>query len=109
MTGGELLIGVLIVLTVVTAVASGAARRRRAQAAAAVAELGTSPVSLLGRVLTSAGVIVGVQWLVITRYADNVTLLLVVLAVPALITAVTVVRLLTVTVVGRPRRRGVRR
>jgi hypothetical protein len=54
-------------------------------------------------------VIVGVQWLVITRYADNVTLLSVVLAVPALITAVTVVRLLTVTVVDRPGRRGGRR
>ena len=109
MTGAELLIGGLAVLTVVMAAAKGAARRRRARTAAAFAELGTSPVSLLGRVLVSAGVIVGGQWLVITRYADNVTLLLVVLAVPALITAVTVVRVLTVTVVGPPSRRGVRR
>jgi len=109
MTGAELLIGGMVVLAVVMAVAKGAARRRRARAAAAVAELGTSPVSLLGRVLVSAGVIVGVQWLVITRYADNVTLLLMVLAVPALITAVAVVRLLTVTVVDPPHRRGVRR
>lgn len=109
MTGGELLIGGLVVLAVVLAVARGSARRRQARTAAVVAELGTSPVSLLGRVLVAAGVIVGVQWLVITRYADNVTLLLVVLAVPALITAVAVVRLLTVTVVGPPRRGGGRR
>jgi DNA mismatch repair protein MutH len=108
MTGAELWIG-LVVLAVVLAASRGAARRRRARAAAAVAELGTSPVSLLGRVLATTGVIVGVQWLVIVRYAENATLLVVVLAVPALITAATVVRLLTVTVVGSPRRRGDRR
>ena len=106
MTGAELLIGVAAVLGVVLVVAKGADRRRRARAVAAVAEVGTSPFSLLGRVLGTAGLIVGGQWLVITRFADNVTLLWVVLAVPALITAATLVRLLTVTVVNPPRRRG---
>ncbi|MGH8965815.1 MAG: hypothetical protein ACRDXB_10875 [Actinomycetes bacterium] len=109
MTGAELMIGGVVVLVIATIMAKGSARRRRARVAAAVAEVGTSAVSLLGRVLVTAGVIVGVQWFVITRYADNKTLLLVVLAVPALITAVTLVRLLTVTVVDSVRRTGTRR
>ena len=83
------LVGLAVLLSMVVLSRAGSARRQRAAAAAAVAEVGTSPFSLLGRVLITAGVIVGVQWFVITRHADNTTLLWVVLAVPALITAVT--------------------
>jgi hypothetical protein len=56
---------------------------RRARAAADAARAGARVVSLAGRVLVTAGVIVGVQWLVISRPV-NTTVLLVVLAVPAL-------------------------
>lgn len=109
MTGAELFLGGVAALAVVMVVTKGMVRRRRASVAAQIAEVGTSPVSLLGRVLVTAGVILGVQWLVITRHSDNLTLLWVVLAVPALVTAVTLVRLLTVTVVGPSRRSGARR
>ncbi len=108
-TGAELLLGGVAAFTVLTVVMKGMVRRRRASVAAEIAEVGTSPVSLLGRVLVTAGVILGVQWLVITRYSDNLTLLWVVLAVPALVTAVTLVRLLTVTVVDTSRRSRARR
>ena len=101
------LVGLAVLLSMVVLSRAGSARRRRAAAAAAVAEVGTSPSSLLGRVLVTAGVIVGVQWFVITKHANNTTLLWVVLAVPALITAVTLVRLLTVTVMTPSRRREV--
>jgi hypothetical protein len=108
----DLILAALVGLAVLSAIVlsrAGSARRRRA-AAAAVAEVGTSPFSLLGRVLVTAGVIVGVQWFVITKHAGNTTLLWVVLAVPALVTSVTLVRLLTVTVVTPSRRsRGTRR
>ena len=50
-------------------------------------------------------VIVGVQWLVIT-HADNVTLRWVVLGLPALVTAYTLTRALTVVEVTSSRRRG---
>jgi predicted transporter len=106
MTGAELVIDGVVALVLITVMVKGSGRRRRAAAAAAVAEVGTSPFSLLGRVLVTAGVIVGVQWFVITRHADNTTLLWVVLAVPALVTAVTLVRLLTLTVVNPPSRRS---
>lgn len=109
MNGPELFLGGVAVLAVLMVVTKGAVRSRRASAAAHIAQVGTSPFSLLGRVLVTAGVIVGVQWLVIARYSNNVTLLWVVLAVPALITAVTLVRALTVTVINPSRRTGERR
>ncbi|MCA1697112.1 MAG: hypothetical protein LC749_21700, partial [Actinobacteria bacterium] len=62
---------------------SGTRRGRRAADAAHVA---SRVASLLGYVLGTAGVIVGVQWAAIT-YAPGSTLFWVVLAVPALITA----------------------
>ena len=62
---------------------SGARRGRRAADAAC----GASRVaSLAGHLLGTAGVIIGVQWAVIT-YAPGSTLFWVMLAVPALITA----------------------
>lgn len=56
-------------------------------------------MSLTGRVLCTAATFVGVQWLVIT-YADNLTLLLILLAVPDVIAAHVVTRALTVTELG---------
>ncbi|MGH3934851.1 MAG: hypothetical protein ACRDS1_07745 [Pseudonocardiaceae bacterium] len=82
-------LGVLLALLMLWR--SGARRGRRAADAA----YGASRVaSLAGHVLGSAGVIVGVQWMVIT-YAPGSTLFWVVLAVPALITAHTLTRLVT--------------
>jgi hypothetical protein len=93
------------------AVLAGAVRLRagrRARMAAEIARVGTGVVSLAGRVLVTAAGIVCAQWLVITYAASNITLLLVVLAVPALFAAHTITRALTVTAV-RPTTRGGRR
>ncbi|HEY0639831.1 MAG TPA: hypothetical protein VGD67_19465 [Pseudonocardiaceae bacterium] len=77
---------------------------RRARRAADAARTGVRVVSLVGRVLVTAGVIVGVQWLVI-RHPLNTTVLLVVLAVPALFAAHGITRALTVTTLDVSRRR----
>ncbi|CAL9611840.1 hypothetical protein SUDANB95_05615 [Actinosynnema sp. ALI-1.44] len=81
---------------------------RRAKAAADAARTGARLLSLTGRVLVTAGAIVGVQWLVITHGRDT-TLLWVVLGLPALFAAYTLTKALTVTAVDGPRRRGDRR
>lgn len=81
---------------------------RRARRAADVARAGSQVVSLAGRVLVAAGVIVGVQWVAIT-YTPGSTLFWVVLAVPALIAGHVLTRLLTVTSLDTTRRRGDRR
>lgn len=81
---------------------------RRARAAADAARAGARVVSLAGRVLVTAGVIVGVQWLVI-RHPLNTTVMLVVLALPALFAAHGITRALTVTTLDTTRRRGDRR
>jgi hypothetical protein len=80
---------------------------RRAQAAADIARANTSPVSLVGRVLVTALVIVAVQWLVLT-HSENVTLRWVVLGFPALVTAYTLTKALTVVEIN-PSRKGGRR
>jgi len=80
-------------------------RTRRMRLAAEIARAGTSPLSLVGRVVVTALGIVGVQWLVMT-HSDNQTLKWVVLAVPALVSAVAVVRTLTVTGIEPRRRNG---
>lgn len=71
---------------------------RKARAAADAARSGARAVSLAGRVLVLAGLIVGVEWVVITYAFHNVALVGVVLGLPALFAAHTVVR--AVTVVG---------
>lgn len=98
--GGMAALGVLSVVVKASA--------RRAAMAAEIARVGTSPVSLLGRVLVTALVIVSVQWLVIT-HPGNRTLLLVVLAFPALVALFTLVKALTVTEIRPSRSRGGRR
>lgn len=78
---------------------------RRARAAADAAHAGARLLSLAGRVLFTAGLIVAVQWVVI-MHPDNKWLLLVVLGLPALFASYALTRALTVTTVDRPRRRG---
>lgn len=82
-------------LAVIGLLALLSASRRRAKKAAQTARDTVHAVSLLGRVLIGAGVIAGGQYAVI-RYAHNLTLLLCVLAVPALLAAATAVKALTV-------------
>jgi hypothetical protein len=82
---------------------------RRARAAADAARAGARLLSLAGRVLFTAALIVGVQWLVITHPSASKWLLLAVLGLPALFASYTLTRALTVTTVDTPRRRGGRR
>lgn len=84
------------------------ASARRAKAAANAARTGARLLSLTGRVLVMAGVIVGVQWVVITHRVDTV-LLLVVLGLPALFAAYTLTRALTITSYDSPQVKGDRR
>lgn len=81
---------------------------RRARAAADAARAGARLLSLAGRVLFTAALIVAVQWVVI-MHPDNPWLLLAVLGLPALFAAHALTRALTVTTMDTPRRRGGRR
>jgi hypothetical protein len=78
---------------------------RRAKAAAEKARSGAKLVSLLGRVLFNAGLIVAVQWVVIA-HPGNRWLLLAVLGLPALFASYALTRALTVTTVDTSRRGG---
>lgn len=78
---------------------------RRAHRAAQAAHAASRVVSLAGHVLATAGVIVGVQWLVIT-YAAGSTLFWVALGLPALITGHVLTRAFTVTSLDVTHRRG---
>jgi hypothetical protein len=81
----------------------------RAKAAATAARSGARLLSLTGRVLFGAGVIAGVQWLVISHPATNGWAVLAALGLPALFSSFTLTRALTVTTVDMPRKRGDRR
>jgi hypothetical protein len=81
---------------------------RRARAAADAARAGARLLSLAGRVVFTAALIVAVQWVVIS-YPGSKWLLLAVLGMPALFASYTLTRSLTVTTVDTPRRRGGRR
>jgi hypothetical protein len=106
MSGAELFLGGVAALAVLSLVVKARAGVKRARFAAEIAKAGASPVSLFGQVLLTAGLIVGVQWLVITYAAGDTTLLLVVLGVPALFAAYTLTRALTVMQLGPTTRRG---
>jgi hypothetical protein len=108
MNGAELFLAGVAALAVVSVVVKARAGVRRVQAAVEIARVGTSPVSLFGRVLVTALVIVGMQWLVLTHSA-SATLRWVVLGIPALVTAYTLVKALTVMQVNPSRRAGGRR
>jgi hypothetical protein len=104
MAGMELFLAGVAALAVLSVVVKARAGVRRAQAAAEIARVGTSPVSLVGRVVVTAVVIAGTQELV-TTYAHNPALVWVVLGVPALITAHALTKAMTVTEI-RPSSRG---
>jgi hypothetical protein len=104
-TGVELFLGGMAALALVSVIVKARAGVQRARVAAEIAQVGTSPVSLVGRVLVTALVIVGAQWLMIT-HADNMTLRWVVFGCPALVTAYTLTKALTVVEVNSSRRRG---
>ena len=108
MGGAELFLGGIAAFAVLSVVVRVWAGVRRAQAAAQIAGVGTSPVSVVGRVLVTALVIVGVQWLVIA-HVDDREWWWVALGVPALVTAATVTRALTVVQINPSSRRGGRR
>jgi hypothetical protein len=95
MNGGELFLGGMAAFALLVVVVKARAGVRRARAAADIARVGTSAVSLIGRVFTTALVIVGVQRLVIT-HPSNPTLLWVVLGGPALLASYTLTKALTV-------------
>ena len=81
------------------------AQRRHAQALGLPVVGGR--VSVLGRGLVLGGLVLAVQWWVITYSAQDTRLFWAVLAVPALVTGLTVARLVTV-VTGAPRGGGYR-
>jgi hypothetical protein len=97
-------VGVLLVLAWVWR-----AGARRAKATAEAARGSARLVSLAGRVLFTAGLITGVQWLVLTRLSVNGWVVAAVLGLPALFAAHALTRALTVSTVDAPRRRGGRR
>lgn len=71
MSGGELFLGGMAAFALLAVLVKARAGVRRARAAADIARVGTSAVSLIGRVLTTALVIVGMQWLVITHPSNQ--------------------------------------
>jgi hypothetical protein len=94
-------VGVLLVLLWVWRTSA-----RRARAAADAARAGARLLSLFGRVVFTTGLIVGVQWIVITHPHASKWLLLAVLGLPALFASHALTRALTVTTMDTPRRRG---
>jgi hypothetical protein len=100
LTPTEVLAAIGVFLALVMLWRSGT---RRAKRAADRAQAGARTVSLAGRVLLTAGVIVAAQWVVIT-YAVGTTLFWVALAAPALIAGHVLTRLLTVSSLDTTRR-----
>lgn len=96
--------GVLLALIVVWR--WGTARARRA---ADKARVSARVVSLAGRVLVTASLIAGAQWVVITHPTSSPWLLLTLLAAPDLLAAHVLTRTLTVTSMEVTTRRGDRR
>jgi hypothetical protein len=94
-------LGALVVVIVAWRITVRAARR-----AADAARTGGRFVSLAGRVVVTAALIVGVQWVVLTHAAGNATLVWVVLGLPALLAGYALTRALTVSTTDTPRRRG---
>jgi hypothetical protein len=103
LTPTHVISGIAVLLTLLMLWRVGA---RRARAAADAARSGARLLSLFGRVLFTAGLIVGVQWLVITHPTGHSWVLLAVLALPAVFASYALTRALTVTTLDTPRRRG---
>lgn len=102
LTPTHVLAGIGVLLALLWVWRTGA---RRARAAADAARAGARLLSLAGRVVFTAGLIVAVQWVVIT-HPENTWLLLAVLGLPALCASYALTRALTVTTMDAPRRRG---
>src|SRR6266702_5416475 len=102
LTPVDIVAGVGVLVTLLWVWRSGA---RRARAAADAARSGARLVSLAGRVAFTAGLIVAVQWAVVTHRPGG-WLLLAVLGIPALFASYTLTRALTVTTNDAPHRRG---
>lgn len=96
-------IGILLALALVWRTSAHTTRK-----AAETARAGARLMSLTGRVVLTAAVIVGVQWVVITQPTD-VGLRLVALGLPALFASYSLTRALTMTTVDTPHRRSGRR
>jgi hypothetical protein len=105
MNGGELFLGGMAAFALLTIAVKAQSGARRARAAADIARVGTSAVSLLGRVVTTALVIVGVQWLVITHRSNHM-LFWVTLVLPALLASYTLTKALTVFEIHPPSKGG---
>jgi len=101
----ELFLAGVAALAVLSVVVKARAGVRRAQAAAEITRVGTSPVSLIGRIVGMAVVIAGVEWLVVI-HSSNRVLVCVVLGVPALVTAYTLTKATTVTQIRSSSSRG---
>ncbi|MQA12468.1 MAG: hypothetical protein GEU98_28870 [Pseudonocardiaceae bacterium] len=102
LTPVEVMAGLGVLLALLIVWRAGA---RRARAAADAARSGARLMSLAGRVLFNAALIVAVQWVVITYQSDR-WLTLAVLGLPALFASYALTRALTGTAVDTPRRRG---
>ncbi|MGW5715115.1 hypothetical protein ACWEVP_03025 [Amycolatopsis sp. NPDC003865] len=101
-TPTQILAGVGVLLVLFWVWRAGA---RRAKAAAEAARSGARLVSLVGRVLFNAGLIVAVQWVVIA-HPGSPWLLLAVLGLPALFASYALTRAMTVTTVDTSKRGG---
>lgn len=85
------------------------ASARRARAARDAARSGARLLSLTGRVVFTAGLIVAVQWLVLTHPQVSGWAVFAALGLPALFASYTLTRALTVTTVDLGGKRGDRR
>lgn len=101
-TPTQILAGVGVLIVLLWAWRAGA---RRARAAAETARSGARLVSLAGRVLFNAGLIVAVQWVVIA-HPGSPWLLFAVLGLPALFASHALTRAMTVTTVDTSKRGG---
>ncbi|HEV3358184.1 MAG TPA: hypothetical protein VG247_15420 [Pseudonocardiaceae bacterium] len=104
----ELLAALAVALVVLWAWRASARRARRAADAARV---GARLLSLTGRVVVGAAVLSGVQWMALTYPGSPWAVRVAALSLPALVSAYTLTRALTVTTVDtrRETRRGGRR
>lgn len=103
LTPVQVLAGIGVLLTLLMVWRVGA---RRARAATDAARSGARLLSLTGRVLFTAGLIVAVQWLVITHPSVHGWAVLAALGLPALFASYTLTRALTLTTVDVHRRGG---
>jgi hypothetical protein len=94
----HVLLAALAVLALFGLVAVVRSTRSQARAATRAVRGGVGALGMAGRTLVTAGLIVTVQWLVITLVDHRSPVFWLVLAVPAVLAGVTVIRALTVTV-----------